>query len=649
MIRRTKAAFAAVLTAAALLCIAPASAFAAEQQENTANEAKQSETAVTAMGASDQEGQNAAAQQVDANASQQQLAQQGNASENVETAAAPGTEAPLLEAASSTDGQQLVAASAAERTEPSISYEAHVQNIGWQAAVADGAEAGTNGQALRMEAVKVTLDKGGYNGDIQMEAHVQNIGWQKVMGNGEAMGTHGQALRVEAMRLALVGEISRYYDICYQTHVQNIGWQEWVRNGELAGTTGQALRLEAIRIKLEKKKAPAAEQSEGIVDVRYQAHVQNIGWQSEQASGTTAGTYGQALRVEAIKIWLDKGTLAGDIKYRVHVQNKGWGDWVKNGAVAGTTGQGLRLEAVEIRLDGEIADKYDVFYVGHVQNIGWQSLKNNGHTAGTSGQGLRVEALQIRLGSQATRYGWFNDDGVSWNYYENGAKTAGRWVETGQAPIDDGAPTWQRYWIDTSGRLAVSRMIDPANAADSGSFRAYATSLGHVERNTVVEYNGEFWFADNDGRLTSPDVDALIEKAVQWAIDTANDDSHGYSQSVRWGPDYDCSSFVISAYKAAGFNVGNAVYTGNMKSELTAHGFMWSTNLSGIKRGDILLVHNDDRQHTELYLGNNRNVGAHSSENGGIYGRAGDQTGGEISITNYYNAPWEGFLRAVLR
>jgi Spy/CpxP family protein refolding chaperone len=74
MIRRTKAAFAAVLTAAALLCIAPASAFAAEQQESPANEAKQSETIVTAMGASGQEGQNAAAQQVDTNASQQQLA-----------------------------------------------------------------------------------------------------------------------------------------------------------------------------------------------------------------------------------------------------------------------------------------------------------------------------------------------------------------------------------------------------------------------------------------------------------------------------------------------------------------------------------------------------------------------------------------------
>ena len=30
----------------------------------------------------------------------------------------------------------------------------------------------------------------------------------------------------------------------------------------------------------------------------------------------------------------------------------------------------------------------------------------------------------------------------------------------------------------------------------------------------------------------------VIDNAVQWATDIANDDSHGYSQSVRWGPHY---------------------------------------------------------------------------------------------------------------
>lgn len=46
-----------------------------------------------------------------------------------------------------------------------------------------------------------------------------------------------------------------------------------------------------------------------------------------------------------------------------------------------------------------------------------------------------------------------------------------------------------------------------------------------------------------------------IEDAVKWAKDIANDDSHGYDQDNRWGPDYDCSSFVISAWEAAGVGV----------------------------------------------------------------------------------------------
>lgn len=46
-----------------------------------------------------------------------------------------------------------------------------------------------------------------------------------------------------------------------------------------------------------------------------------------------------------------------------------------------------------------------------------------------------------------------------------------------------------------------------------------------------------------------------IETATQWMIDLANDDSHGYDQDSRWGPDYDCSSSVISAWQYAGVPV----------------------------------------------------------------------------------------------
>ena len=50
-------------------------------------------------------------------------------------------------------------------------------------------------------------------------------------------------------------------------------------------------------------------------------------------------------------------------------------------------------------------------------------------------------------------------------------------------------------------------------------------------------------------------MDEIIEKALKWAKDTAKDNTHGYSQANRWGPDYDCSSFIISAYEQAGLKL----------------------------------------------------------------------------------------------
>ena len=41
---------------------------------------------------------------------------------------------------------------------------------------------------------------------------------------------------------------------------------------------------------------------------------------------------------------------------------------------------------------------------------------------------------------------------------------------------------------------------------------------------------------------------------LQWAIDIANDDSHGYSQCNRLGPDYDCSSLVWHSLLNSGYS-----------------------------------------------------------------------------------------------
>ena len=140
-----------------------------------------------------------------------------------------------------------------------------------------------------------------------------------------------------------------------------------------------------------------------------------------------------------------------------------------------------------------------------------------------------------------------------------------------------------------------------------------------------------------------PTSGKVTEDAMDWAKKIAADDAYGYSQASRWGEtkQYDCSSFVISAYKEAGIDTGGATYTGNMRSEMTKHGFEWipgNPDVNSLQPGDIVL---DEDAHTEMYVGNGKLVGAHDNFNGST----GDPSGREISVKDYYSHPWDGVLR----
>ena len=132
------------------------------------------------------------------------------------------------------------------------------------------------------------------------------------------------------------------------------------------------------------------------MDVVYQSHVQNVGWQDLCVNGMPSGTSGQGLRLEGIKIFLD-GFEYIDVEYRTHVQNIGWQDWVSDGEMSGTSGLGYRLEAINIRLTGITADLYDIYYRVHAQNFGWLDWAKDGASAGTAGFGYRLEAIEIVL------------------------------------------------------------------------------------------------------------------------------------------------------------------------------------------------------------------------------------------------------------
>ena len=137
---------------------------------------------------------------------------------------------------------------------------------------------------------------------------------------------------------------------------------------------------------------------------------------------------------------------------------------------------------------------------------------------------------------------------------------------------------------------------------------------------------------------------ATIQSAMDWALATAADNSHGYSQQTRNGnPNYDCSSFVIAAYEAAGVPVkeAGAGYTGNMRKAFTKVGFEWipgNPKMEDLLPGDVLLSENS---HTEMYIGNGKNVGAH----GNLDGVDGDSSGKELCVSDYPRRSWDGVLR----
>jgi hypothetical protein len=134
-----------------------------------------------------------------------------------------------------------------------VIYSTHVQNVGWQNAVSDGALSGTVGQSLRLEGI--TIESGIDGLGIEYATHVQNLGWQNYVADGAVSGTQGQSLRLEAIKIQLTGAQAENYDVYYRVQVENLGWLGWAANGAEAGSAGYGYRLEGIEIVVVEKGA----------------------------------------------------------------------------------------------------------------------------------------------------------------------------------------------------------------------------------------------------------------------------------------------------------------------------------------------------------------------------------------------------------
>ncbi len=87
---------------------------------------------------------------------------------------------------------------------------------------------------------------------ISYEVHAQGGGWMPAAADGALAGTTGQAKRLEAVRISLTGDAAKDggYSVWYRAHSQSYGWLGWAHDGQEAGTTGLARRAEAIDVQV---------------------------------------------------------------------------------------------------------------------------------------------------------------------------------------------------------------------------------------------------------------------------------------------------------------------------------------------------------------------------------------------------------------
>ena len=160
------------------------------------------------------------------------------------------------------------------------------------------------------------------------------------------------------------------------------------------------------------------------------------------------------------------------------------------------------------------------------------------------------------------------------------------------------------------------------------------------------------------------------DKAVETMLHLVTHDSHGYTQGNRWGNgkyewitlsdgtqvqlargDRDCSSAVVSAWEAVDPGcMGGATYTGNYYDCLMSTGkwkyHPWEEDYE-LSYADIVI---NFSVHVEMCVDDNYTLaGFNISENGTIYGMAGDQTGYESYVKPFYNPSygWDGIFEYI--
>ena len=487
-------------------------------------------------------------------------------------------------------------------TEPHIKYSAHVEEIGWQDFMQDGATAGTIGEALRVEALKIELINAPATAHVKYRVYVQGTGWTNYAQDGEQAGTTGQSKKIQAIQIELEGLDG--YLVEYQAHVQNIGWQPWAVSGMEAGTTTRNYRIEALNVRIVK------EGNSIVPQVKYSVHDEKNGWSIYGENGVELGSTTNGLKLDAIKVALKNSGIA-NIKYRVHVQEIGWMSDVQNDTQAGTGDSTNGIEAVEMNLEG--LDDYSIEYRTYVIGQGWQAWVRDGQTSGTTGQSLQISAIQIRIviKDDGRKFSNFSDldeskypgykeklqalqnqhpnwiitidyTGLDWNtvldnedQVINGVPRSltqyGNQWKNGDAQYGTG---WYR-----ASRAAIAYMMDPRNSLDDGyvfQFQDLTSSAGTYQ-DIAKMIEGTF-LTKYTTSSTDSIINTILESSNEYNISPYHLVSRMLQEQGNGGSTLNGYLYSNGISERIVYNLFNIGATGNSDAEIIQNGAAYAYN-----------------------------------------------------------------------
>ena len=274
-----------------------------------------------------------------------------------------------------------------DSSEPTISYSANSQNIGWLEQVTEPNTAGTTGRSLDLYQIKISLANTVKSAKLSAKVYSDGkwLTYDKITANTE-IGNSDKALQIVNFNL----RNQAGYRLQYRVHSADIGWQAWVNQGQNAGISGK--NIQAIDFKLVRDNSITITKP----SIYYQAHISENGWLDYVGDSEIAGDIEKSYVLEAFKIGIDN---ISDYQLNVKIYDKvnGWINYdnVKGDTIIGSTGKSLPLQAINATLNNN--DGYKLQYRTYLSNQGWSDWTNQGSVSGVTSGNNEIKAIMFRI------------------------------------------------------------------------------------------------------------------------------------------------------------------------------------------------------------------------------------------------------------